>query len=91
LDVLLKSILKRIVPVLVGGTTTGIILIYFLGFFIAIFLNSILWLIISTFLYKVHWKMDGLEDMLILYILIFDKIKKKKKINNNNSTYAYLL
>ncbi len=78
MDVLLKSILKRIVPVLVGGTTTGIILIYFLGFFIAIFLNNIVWLIISTFLYKVYWKMDGLEDILILYIFIFAKIKKEK-------------
>ena len=78
MDILLKSILKRIVPVLVGGTTTGIILIYFLGFFIAIFLNNIVWLIISTFLYKVYWKMDGLEDILILYIFIFAKIKKEK-------------
>ena len=77
-DVLLKSILKRIAPLVVGGTITGIILIYFLGFFISIVLNSIIWLIISTFLYKYHWKMNGLEDILILYIFIFSKIKKEK-------------
>jgi hypothetical protein len=77
-DDLLKSILKRIAPLVVGGTITGIILIYFLGFFISIVLNSIIWLSISTFLYKYHWKMNGLEDILILYIFIFSKIKKEK-------------
>ncbi len=78
MDVLLKSILKRITPLVIGGTITGIILIYFLGFFITIVLNNIIWLIISTFIYKYHWKMNGLEDILILYIIIFSKIKKEK-------------
>ncbi len=78
MDVLLKSILKRITPLVIGGTITGIILIYFLGFFITIVLNNIVWLIISTFIYKYHWKMNGLEDILILYIIIFSKIKKEK-------------
>jgi hypothetical protein len=77
-DVLLISILKRITPLVIGGSITGIILIYFLGFFISIVLNNIIWLIISTFLYKYHWKMDGLEDILILYIVIFAMIKKEK-------------
>jgi hypothetical protein len=77
-DVLLKSILKRIAPLVVGGTITGIILIYFFGFFISIVFNSIIWLIISTFLYKYHWKMNGLGEILILYIFIFSKIKKEK-------------
>jgi len=77
-DVLLKSILKRITPLVIGGTITGIILIYFLGFFITIVLNNIIWLIISTFIYRYHWKMNGLEDILILYIIIFSKIKKEK-------------
>jgi hypothetical protein len=77
-DVLLKSILKRITPLFIGGTITGIILIYSLGFFITIILNNILWLMISTFIYKYHWKMNGLEDILILYIFIFSKIKKEK-------------
>ena len=78
MDVLLISILKRITPLVIGGSITGLILIYFLGFFISIVFNSIIWLIISTFLYKYHWKMNGLEDILILYILIFTKIKKEK-------------
>jgi hypothetical protein len=77
-DVLLRSILKRITPLVIGGSITGVILIYFLGFFISIVLNNIIWLIISTFLYKYHWKMDGLEDILILYIVIFAMIKKEK-------------
>jgi len=77
-DVLLISILKRITPLVIGGSITGIILIYFLGFLISIVLNNIIWLIISTFLYKYHWKMDGLEDILILYIVIFAMIKKEK-------------
>ena len=78
MDVLLKSILKRITPLVIGGTITGIILIYSLGFFITIVLNNIIWLIISTFIYRYHWKMNGLEDILILYIIIFSKIKKEK-------------
>ena len=78
MDVLLRSILKRITPLVIGGSITGVILIYFLGFFISIVLNNIIWLIISTFLYKYHWKMDGLEDILILYIVIFAMIKKEK-------------
>ena len=78
MDVLLKSILKRIAPLVVGGTITGIILIYFLGLFVSIVLNNIIWLIIPTLFYKYHWKMNGLEDILILYIVIFSKIKKEK-------------
>jgi len=77
-DILLKSILKRIIHLIVGGTITGIILIYFLGFFISVVLNNIVWLIFSAFLYKYHWKVDGLEDILILYIFIISKIKKEK-------------
>jgi hypothetical protein len=77
-DVLLKSILKRITPLVIGGTITGIILIYFLGLFVSIVLNNTIWLFISTLLYKYHWKMNGLEDILILYVVIFSKIKKEK-------------
>ena len=65
-------------PLFVGGTITGIILIYFFGFLISILFNNMVWLIISTFLYRYHWKMDGLEDVLIVYIIMFSKIKKKK-------------
>jgi hypothetical protein len=84
-DVLLISILRRIMPLVVSGTITGIISIYFLGFFISVVLNNIVWLIFSAFLYKYHWKVDGLEDILILYIFIISKIKKNKTKNNINT------
>jgi hypothetical protein len=77
-DSLLKSVLKRIMPLVVVGTITGIILIYFFGFLFSLIVNNIAWLIISAFLYKYYWKMEGLEDIIILWIFIFSKVKSEK-------------
>jgi hypothetical protein len=78
-DILLKSILIRIMHLVVGGTITGIILIYFFGFLVSILVNNIIWLFISSFLYRYYWKLNGLEDVLILGSFIFYKLMKKIK------------
>ena len=79
MDILLKSILIRIMHLVVGGTITGIILIYFFGFLVSILVNNIIWLFISSFLYRYYWKLNGLEDVLILGSFIFYKLMKKIK------------
>ena len=78
MDILLKSILKRIMYLVIGGTITGIILIYFFGVLVSILVNNMTWLFISSFLYRYYWKLDGLEDVIILGSFIFSKLKKKK-------------
>ncbi len=77
MDILLKSILIRIMLLVIGGTITGIILIYFFGFLVSILVNNIIWLFISGFLYRYYWKLNGLEDVLILGSFIFYKLMKK--------------
>ena len=78
MDALLKSILKRKIPLIGLSSITGIILVHYFGFLFSIFLNSIIWIIITNFLYKYYWKMNWLEDVIILYILIYAKVKKEK-------------
>ena len=63
----------------VGGTITGIILIYFFGFLVSILVNNIIWLFIASFLYRYYWKLNGLEDVLILGSFILYKLMKKIK------------
>jgi len=78
-DILLKSILKRIIHLIVGGTITGIILIYLFGFLVSILVNNIIWLFLSSFIYRYYWKLNGLEDVFILGSFIFSKLIKKIK------------
>jgi hypothetical protein len=75
-DRLLKSILKRIMPLVIGGTITGIILVSHFEFLFSILINSIIWLLIGTFLYRYYWRINVLEEMIILYIVVFDKLKR---------------
>jgi hypothetical protein len=77
-DALLKSILKRKISLIGGSSITGIILFYYFGFLFSVFLNSIIWIIISNFLYKYYWKMNWLEDVIILFIFLSAKTKKDK-------------
>jgi len=77
-DALLKSILKRKIPLIGVSSITGILLVYYFGFLLSIFLNSIIWIIIANFLYKYYWKMNWLEDVIILYIFLSAKVKKQK-------------
>ena len=52
LDTILKSILKRQIPFLVGGAITGIIMAYYYGFLFTIIVTSIMWYVISYLVSK---------------------------------------
>jgi hypothetical protein len=73
--------IKRQVPFLIGGTITGIIMTYFLGFPITLLVNSIMWYLISLIVYKLIWRKNGLTDQMILLRYILKKIKTTKKCN----------
>jgi hypothetical protein len=62
LDSLLRSVLKRQMPYLIGGTITGTIMAYYYGFLFAIIANSIIWFVISTLFNKYYWKYTGFRD-----------------------------
>lgn len=72
--------IKRQVPFLIGGTITGIIMTYFLGFPITLLVNSIMWYLISHMVYKLVWRKNGLTDQLIILSYILKKIKRQKNI-----------
>ena len=72
--------IKRQVPFLIGGTITGIIMTYFLGFPITLLVNSILWYLISLVVYKLVWRKSGLTDQMILLRYFLNKIKRQKSI-----------
>lgn len=72
--------IKRQVPFLIGGTITGIIMTYFLGFPITLLVNSIMWYLISLVVYKLVWRKNGLADQMILLRYILKKIKRRKNM-----------
>ena len=78
MDTLLKSILKRKIPLIGGSSITGIILVYYFGFLFSFLLNSIIWVIITNYTYKYYWKMNWLEDVIILFIFLYGIVKNSK-------------
>jgi hypothetical protein len=66
-----KAAIKRQIPFLIGGTITGAIMAYYIGFLPTIVVNSIMWYIISLITYKLVWKASGLADQkyLLRYFL----------------------
>ncbi|KAA2278709.1 hypothetical protein [Candidatus Nitrosocosmicus sp. SS] len=84
MDKLLKSVLKRQMPYLVGGTITGTIMAYYFGFLFAIIVNSIIWFVISTLVNKYYWKYTGFKEEVQLISKYIGRIKKK----NSNSYYV---
>jgi hypothetical protein len=72
--------IKRQVPFLIGGTITGIIMTYFLGFPITLLVNSIMWYLISLMVYKLVWRKNGLTDQMILLRYVLKKIKRQKNM-----------
>jgi hypothetical protein len=72
--------IKRQVPFLIGGTITGIIMTYFLGFPITLLVNSIMWYLISHMVYKLVWRKNGLTDQMSLLRYIIKKIKRQKNM-----------
>ena len=43
MDKILKAVLKRQIPFIIGGTITGIIVTYYYGFLFSIIVNSAIW------------------------------------------------
>jgi hypothetical protein len=84
MDIILKSILRRQIPFLIGGTITGTIMTYYYGFPFTIVVNSIIWYGISYIVNKYYWKNKGLNDQkyLIQYALSKINSRKRKKTNN---------
>ena len=57
-----KTAIMRQIPFLIGGTITGTIMAYYIGFLPTLVVNSIMWYIISLITYKLVWKASGLAD-----------------------------
>jgi hypothetical protein len=72
------SAIKRQIPFVIGGTITGIIMTYFLGFAITIIVNSTIWYLISLTFYKLVWKKNGLTDQMVILKYALTKIKRQK-------------
>jgi hypothetical protein len=66
LDPLLKLVLKRQLPYLIGGTITGIIMTYYYGFLFSIIVNSAIWFAISTVVNKYYWHYTGFREEMAL-------------------------
>jgi len=71
MDQNVKNAIKRQIPFLIGGTITGLAMTFYYGFLITLFVNSIIWYLISYTTYKVLWRREGLADQkrLLLYAL----------------------
>jgi hypothetical protein len=78
---ILKSILRRQIPFLIGGTITGMITTYYYGFLFAIVVNSGIWYSISILLTSIIGK-QGLEDQKYLIEHRASKINSKKRKSN---------
>lgn len=72
------SAIKRQIPFVIGGTITGIIMTYFLGFAITVIVNSTIWYLISLSVYKLVWKKNGLTDQMVILKYALTKIKRQK-------------
>jgi hypothetical protein len=78
MDKILHNIIKRQTPFLIGGTITGTIMTYYLGFLFSIAVNSLAWIAISYLVYKLYWKISQTKDQryLIQYALFKTNLRK---------------
>ena len=72
------SAIKRQIPFLILGTITGIIMSYFVGFAVTLIVNSIMWYLISLFVYKLVWKKNGLTDQIVILKYVLSRRKEQK-------------
>ena len=79
MDEVLKSILKRQIPFLIGGTITGIIMTYYYGFLFTIIVNSIIWYVISYLVSKYYYKSKGINDQKYLIQYGLSRLKSRNK------------
>ena len=70
--------IKRQIPFLIGGTITGIVMSYYLGFLLTILINSAIWYLISLLVYRLVWRKSGLTDQKILLRYFLTKTKWQK-------------
>jgi len=78
MDHMTIAAIKRQIPFLIGGTVTGIVISYYLGFLVTILVNSIGWYLISVIVYKVVCRKSGLTDQKILLRYFLSKTKWQK-------------
>jgi hypothetical protein len=78
MDSKIVAAIKRQVPFLIGGTITGIIMTYFLGFAITVLVNSAMWYIISQVWYNAVWRKKGFEDQKLLLKYFLTRIRPQK-------------
>jgi p-aminobenzoyl-glutamate transporter AbgT len=79
MDSEILTAIKRQIPFLIGGTVTGVVMTYYLGFPVTIIVNSIIWFLISNITYRRLWKKNGLADQKILLRYFLTKINFYQK------------
>jgi hypothetical protein len=85
MDIILKSILRRQIPFLIGGTITGTIMTYYYGFLFTIVVNSAIWYGISYLLTSIIGKTKDLTTKNILFNMHSQRLipRKGKLINTS--------
>ena len=79
MDKVLKAVLKRQIPFLIGGTITGIIVTYYYGFLFSIIVNSAIWMFISFIVNKYYYKSTGFKDEKYLMQYALSKINSRSR------------
>ncbi len=80
MDKVLKAVLKRQIPFIIGGTITGIIVTYYYGFLVSIIVNSAIWMFISFIVNKYYWKSTGFKDENYLIFVFGSKVARINSI-----------
>ena len=78
MDEVLKSILKRQIPFLIGGTITGSIMAYYYGFLFTIIVNSIMWYVIFYLVSKYYYKSTGIMTKNILFNMVYLRLSQER-------------
>jgi hypothetical protein len=81
MDRILKAIIRRQIPFLIGGAITGTIMTYYYGFLLALAVNSAIWYGISYIVSKYYWKNKGIDDQKYLIQYALSKINSRKGKN----------
>ena len=74
------SSIRRQVPFLIGGTVTGIIMTYYMGFIFTIVVNSIVWYVVTLMVYRLIWRKNALIDQMTILRYILTKLKSQNSI-----------
>ncbi|HET6800617.1 MAG TPA: hypothetical protein VFH25_08645 [Nitrososphaeraceae archaeon] len=74
MDKVLKAVLKRQIPFIIGGTITGIIVTYYYGFLFSIIVNSAIWMFISFIVNKFTGSQQDLKMRNILCTMPYQSL-----------------